>query len=174
MYLMPGDSPMGYRLPLDSVPWVSKTDYPYMIEPTLRAAAGPAGRFRAGRALQRQLQRGPRRHAGGAFGRRQRQFAGAVHGALHGGQHRAVAGQPHFAVPPAGQQRHPADGKPAGAAAEAAAGRFDDRAPKPFESAAWLTRTALCVEVRDPQRANDKPKADRDSKANTSAAAKPA
>lgn len=28
MYLMPGDSPMGYRLPLDSVPWVSKTDYP--------------------------------------------------------------------------------------------------------------------------------------------------
>src|SRR5207249_5720979 len=32
MYLMPGDSPMGYRLPLDSVPWVSKTDYPYMIE----------------------------------------------------------------------------------------------------------------------------------------------
>jgi uncharacterized protein (DUF2126 family) len=23
MYLMPGDSPMGYRLPLDSVPWVS-------------------------------------------------------------------------------------------------------------------------------------------------------
>ena len=29
MYLIPGDSPMGYRLPLDSLPWVSKTDYPY-------------------------------------------------------------------------------------------------------------------------------------------------
>jgi len=29
MYLMPGDSPMGYRLPLDSLPWVSKGDYPY-------------------------------------------------------------------------------------------------------------------------------------------------
>jgi uncharacterized protein (DUF2126 family) len=29
MYLIPGDSPMGYRLPLDSLPWVSKADYPY-------------------------------------------------------------------------------------------------------------------------------------------------
>jgi transglutaminase-like putative cysteine protease len=32
MYLMPGDSPMGLRLPLDSQPWVSKADYPYLIE----------------------------------------------------------------------------------------------------------------------------------------------
>jgi len=32
MYLIPGDSPMGYRLPLDSLPWVSKGDYPYLIE----------------------------------------------------------------------------------------------------------------------------------------------
>ena len=31
MYLMPGDSPMGLRLPLDSLPWVSKTDLPMMI-----------------------------------------------------------------------------------------------------------------------------------------------
>jgi transglutaminase-like putative cysteine protease len=29
LYLIPGDSPMGYRLPLDSLPWVSKEDYPY-------------------------------------------------------------------------------------------------------------------------------------------------
>lgn len=29
MYLIPGDSPMGYRLPLDSLPCVSKSDYPY-------------------------------------------------------------------------------------------------------------------------------------------------
>ncbi|HEX8324352.1 MAG TPA: transglutaminase family protein [Tepidisphaeraceae bacterium] len=29
MYLIPGDSPIGYRLPLDSIPWVAKTDYPF-------------------------------------------------------------------------------------------------------------------------------------------------
>ena len=30
-YLVPGDSPLGYRLPLDSQPWVSKADYPWVI-----------------------------------------------------------------------------------------------------------------------------------------------
>ena len=30
LYLIPGDSPMGYRLPLDSIPWVSETDYPWI------------------------------------------------------------------------------------------------------------------------------------------------
>ena len=29
-YLIPGDSPMGLRLPLDSLPWVSAGDYPYV------------------------------------------------------------------------------------------------------------------------------------------------
>ncbi|MBI5781376.1 MAG: transglutaminase family protein [Rhodocyclales bacterium] len=29
-YLIPGDSPMGYRLPLDSLPWVAPLDYPYI------------------------------------------------------------------------------------------------------------------------------------------------
>jgi uncharacterized protein (DUF2126 family) len=28
MYLIPGDSPMGFRLPLDSLPWVLERDYP--------------------------------------------------------------------------------------------------------------------------------------------------
>ena len=32
-YLIPGDSPLGYRLPLDSQPWVSKGDYPYVHQP---------------------------------------------------------------------------------------------------------------------------------------------
>jgi uncharacterized protein (DUF2126 family)/transglutaminase-like putative cysteine protease len=32
MYLVPGDSPMGYRLPLDSIPWVSESEYPSVYE----------------------------------------------------------------------------------------------------------------------------------------------
>ncbi|HLA70259.1 MAG TPA: transglutaminase family protein, partial [Steroidobacteraceae bacterium] len=43
-YLTPGDSPIGYRLPLDSMPWVKKSDYPYTAEPDPMAlpAALPA------------------------------------------------------------------------------------------------------------------------------------
>ncbi|MFN3401877.1 MAG: transglutaminase family protein, partial [Ferrovibrio sp.] len=33
MYLLPGDSPMGLRLPLDSLPWVVAKDYPYQHVP---------------------------------------------------------------------------------------------------------------------------------------------
>ena len=40
-YLMPGDSPLGYRLPLDSQPWVTKGDYPYMYEPDPMAPLAP-------------------------------------------------------------------------------------------------------------------------------------
>ena len=43
-YLIPGDSPIGYRLPLDSQPWVSKSDYPYMFEPDPMAPPPPLPR----------------------------------------------------------------------------------------------------------------------------------
>ncbi len=33
MYLIPGDSPMGLRLPLDSQPWVAAADYPWIHAP---------------------------------------------------------------------------------------------------------------------------------------------
>ena len=32
MYLVPGDSPMGLRLPLDSIPWVKESEYPRVYE----------------------------------------------------------------------------------------------------------------------------------------------
>jgi len=40
-YLLPGDSAMGYRLPLDSQPWVSKGEYPYMHQPDPSEARAP-------------------------------------------------------------------------------------------------------------------------------------
>ena len=43
-YLIPGDSPVGYRLPLDSQPWVSKSDYPYIFDPDPMAPPPPLPR----------------------------------------------------------------------------------------------------------------------------------
>jgi len=33
LWLIPGDSPVGFRLPLESIPWVAEADYPWIIEP---------------------------------------------------------------------------------------------------------------------------------------------
>jgi uncharacterized protein (DUF2126 family) len=43
MYLVPGDSPMGWRLPLDSLPWTRPEDQPVLTEPDPFA---PVGRLR--------------------------------------------------------------------------------------------------------------------------------
>ncbi|HEY8510157.1 MAG TPA: transglutaminase family protein, partial [Steroidobacteraceae bacterium] len=40
-YLIPGDSPMGFRLPLDSLPWVAPSDYPYINPPDPNQAFPP-------------------------------------------------------------------------------------------------------------------------------------
>jgi uncharacterized protein (DUF2126 family) len=43
-YLIPGDSPIGYRLPLDSQPWTASEDYPFVHapDPTREMAPLPA------------------------------------------------------------------------------------------------------------------------------------
>lgn len=128
MYLIPGDSPMGYRLPLDGLPWVSRSDYPYLIErdPMAPAEGLPPHATQAGRYAQ-----GP----AAARGEAPRVFQD---------------GMGRFDATPAGRGHGP--GEPAD---------FASRRPNRFESAHWVTRTALCVEVRDPQRANG-PKAERE------------
>ncbi len=148
MYLMPGDSPMGYRLPLDSVPWVSKTDYPYMIESDpfaprdeLPSTAALAGRYSAPAGTT------PLAAARDSAQRVEQYLASHTRGIPARYAARRVMQSPTGNPPALSQTTEP-----------------DNRIPNAFESAAWLTRTALCVEVRDPRRANG-PKASKEADA---------
>jgi len=157
MYLMPGDSPMGYRLPLDSLPWVKKSDYPFLIEQdpfaprdplpagaTLLQQYGEHAVGTAARVLGGQGDRGSRAASpGSGLVSEPTGAATVIHGTVFG---RAGASGPAPGQGPGGVS-------PSGLAEDLA------RRPDRFESANWITRTALCVEVRDPRRANG-PKAE--------------
>ncbi|MBE0588025.1 MAG: transglutaminase family protein, partial [Hydrogenophaga sp.] len=136
MYLVPGDSPMGYRLPLDSLPWVSAADYPYHIEQDPHTPRDP---LPAGAVLKHQVS--PHNIGGG--------FAEGGTVSLQGTDF-DPAGGPAMDGPGAGQPG------PGSTPTQAMSSRFPQRS----ESAAWLTRTALVVEARDPHRANG-PKAEK-------------
>ena len=149
MYLFPGDSPMGYRLPLDSLPWVSKADYPYLIEQDPYATRDALPQAATLRAQYNTVQAGPggsgyaAHSTGGGFAE-----GGVV--AVQGQGHDGSAGRPS-----AEQANWRGEGQPSHAHLSADAARY----PQRQESAHWITRTALCVEVRDPMRANG-PKAE--------------
>lgn len=105
LYLVPGDSPMGYRLPLDALPWVSKKDQELLVEQDPMAPREPFA------PTSREAPYVPQ----AALGRQE--TIGPVR----------VASPPQSGTVPA---------------------------PARFESARELSRTALCVEARDPRRAN--------------------
>jgi uncharacterized protein (DUF2126 family) len=137
MYLVPGDSPMGLRLPLDSLPWVAPGEYPYVIErdpfaprPPLPAAAQLLAQYPVGPGGS-----GPAAEISGAAAR------GAEAGAGTSAASAAPGGR--------GASAHPAAGT---AAVEPILtgdlAPTDSRYPHRFESAFWVTRSALCVEPR--------------------------
>jgi uncharacterized protein (DUF2126 family) len=143
MYLMPGDSPMGYRLPLDSLPWVSTADYPYMIEQDPYAARNPLPQATTLRAQ---------------YNRRYAQ--GTAEGFAEGGTvalHDRRPGTEATAQLSAAQANLRGEVQPSHATLSVSS----DRMPQRGESAHWITRTALCVETRDPMRASG-PKAEKE------------
>lgn len=102
-YLIPGDSAMGFRLPLDSQPWVKKTEYPWIHHPDWNQD------FSALQPYQRIVQKVATLTAP------ENQLPVA----------KKIPGLPNFlhkAATPA--------------------------SPGAWESAAWVTRTALCAEPR--------------------------
>ncbi|MEP6557103.1 MAG: transglutaminase family protein, partial [Burkholderiales bacterium] len=116
LYLLPGDSPMGYRLPLDSLPWANEADRSYFVEEDPFAPRVPL---------------------------------------VDPDELEAR----YTAAPDADDA--PSDSQPGGTATvgtDAAPANADTdslkRTPKRGESAHWITRGALCVEARDPSRAN--------------------
>ena len=93
-YLLPGDSPLGYRLPLDSQPWAAAADYPWLHQPDPNQTFPPLPGYQAIRQSSPGAERGG--EAGSGDGREQ----------------------------------------------------APDTRPAPFESAGWITRTAMCAEPR--------------------------
>lgn len=144
MYLIPGDSPMGYRLPLDSLPWVTASDYPYHIE---QDPSAPRDALPEGTAFRHQY--APHQVGGGFAEGGVVSMQGSEYGWHLDGSGNPESDTPVWQGDPAGL----------GVAGAAPAQPMSARYPQRGESAAWLTRTALCVEARDPQRANG-PKAE--------------
>ena len=108
LYLAPGDSPMGLRLPLDSLPWVKESDYPYIheLDPTARRLPLPSPEEFRQRYLRSDT---AERRKAAALRRRGQSEEDARKEALR---------------------------------------EDPTRIPQPGESAAWIVRTALCVEAR--------------------------
>ncbi len=164
LYLMPGDSPMGWRLPLDSQPWAAPGDRPVALvqDPFAALAELPsAAALHMQQAVRRPAASEGEGEGGPAEGG---QAEGGLEADGFGADAQAMQGNATVAG---------ADGA-AGLAVAVGAGvqrmgtAHDPVTPFPRqplavparnESAGELTRTAVCVEVRDPQRGNG-PKAE--------------
>ena len=133
LWLIPGDSAMGLRLPLDSIPWIAEKDYPvaWQQDPSQKLPALPKEfpylqRFVAGAPSQ-----SPRMSPQG-----------------RGGNVSNAASEPGASEPPRDGR---GDSLPPGERAGVRGNKTSDdpaRKPSLHESAAWIVRAALCVEPR--------------------------
>ena len=120
-YLVPGDSPLGFRLPLDSQPWAAEGDMPWVHAPDQTQTFAPLPAYS-----------------------RLRYAHGATEGVVVTGAQGAAAGPGSTKTAAgAGLASAPLLGAVKGVAAASL------KVPAAFESAGWITRTALCAEPRD-------------------------
>ena len=133
LWLIPGDSSMGLRLPLSSIPWVAEKEYPWIFpqDPSQKLPPLPAIP-RAGQTLSPKTPL-PAGFEGTAPQQRFLRGRGEPTGYVLG-QHTQQVGvneDLRTELPPLPLAFDPS------------------RRPRPGESAPWIIRTALCVEPRD-------------------------
>jgi uncharacterized protein (DUF2126 family) len=148
-YLVPGDSPIGYRLPLDSLPWVDDIDQPWLQAADPNQAFAPL----PSRAHVRQDERGWHATARVAM-----EGLEVFEHPTPKGVHDVGAPEPtaDWATVLAGSSGGPAALRTPGGGADErprAGGPVDDgddrpAAPAPFESAVSVVRTAVAAEPR--------------------------
>ena len=158
MYLMPGDSPMGLRLPLDSLPWVKESDFPFLVEqdPSAPRPTLPAHGTMAANYAPRPMAMGSLTTVGGVGVVGAHPLAGTSAAPHLSGTGLAAEAVRKLQTSPglttlnaAVNAQTPSQQEPLN----------PTRVPAMNESAHWISRTALCVEVRDPRRASG-PKAE--------------
>jgi uncharacterized protein (DUF2126 family) len=118
-YLIPGDSALGYRLPLDSQPWAKGTDLPWVHPPDQTQPFAPLPPYQRLRYAQGADERNGAPAGPGASAQTGSTFAARSRAALSAEKARSSAA--------------PADERP----------------PAAFESAASVARTALSAEPRE-------------------------
>jgi uncharacterized protein (DUF2126 family)/transglutaminase-like putative cysteine protease len=146
MYLIPGDSPMGYRLPLDSIAWVSAAEFPHVHELDLWADRRPLP-ARAAIAAQHYLVGSPEAHDPVGY---MEQLLERERPLSHRPLSAEGLGGGGVAVAEAPAAAGEGDG-PASTSGKTWARRHTrspDLRPAFGESAPWVVRTALTTELR--------------------------
>lgn len=143
MFLFPGDSAMGFRLPLDSLPWSAPQDRHEVMELDPFAPRDPLPP-RTPRPPQMELAREPHAYAGNGHYARYGQparhaYEAALHGGNGGGYGGYSGGYGDGGFPPEGQV--PTD-------VPQEYERNQTPVPQRGESAPGIVRTAICVEPR--------------------------
>jgi uncharacterized protein (DUF2126 family)/transglutaminase-like putative cysteine protease len=134
LWLIPGDSAMGLRLPLDSIPWVSEKEFPWVWQQDpSQPGLPPLPKYEE---------------------LKQRYIAGGAPAVQPLGQARGAQSLPHTARPGASLRGSSGDEFALSQKERTGAGSTDAFAnpnyrPEQGASAPWVIRTALCVEPRE-------------------------